>query len=83
VWNDLTDEEKGWFKQAAHAGVEAERARIDKEQAEGLKLMQERGLQVVDDVDVEAFRKVLEPLYGTYYEKQFGKNLIERIRAVQ
>ncbi|WP_378133957.1 DctP family TRAP transporter solute-binding subunit [Chelatococcus sp. GCM10030263] len=83
IWNDLTDEEKGWFKQAARAGVEAERARIDKEQAEGLKLMKDSGLQVVDDVDVEAFRNVLEPLYGTYYEKQFGKNLIERIRAVQ
>lgn len=82
VWSKLSDEEKGWFRQAARAGSAAERERIDRGGEDGLKLMRDNGVEVVDNVDVEAFRKVMEPLY-VEFEARFGKEIIERIRAVQ
>lgn len=82
VWGKLSDEEKGWVKQAARKGVEAERARVDPDDAAGLKLMADNGVEIVGDVDLDAFRAKIEPAYRDF-EATYGKDLIDRIKAVK
>lgn len=82
VWNGLSEEEQGWFKQAAKAGAEAMRAKAEADAADGVAKLKEQGMTVVEDVDVEAFQAALEPAYEDYAE-QFGKDNIDRIRNFQ
>lgn len=79
VWDELSDAEKGWFKEAAKAGAEAMRAKAEADAVQGVAALKEQGMRVVEDVDTAAFREALEPAYAEY-AKQFGKDNIERIR---
>lgn len=78
VWDTLTDEQKGWMREAATAGQTALRARIDSDDANGLTFLREEGMEIVEDPDREAFRASLEPAYVEYRER-FGSDLIDRI----
>ena len=78
----LSEEERGWFMEAAKASVAATRAEVDKQEAEGVQLMKDNGMEVTMTVDKEAFAKIAEPSYEIY-TSQYGPEMIERIRAVQ
>lgn len=80
VWDELSDEEKGWFKEAAKAGAKAMREKAEADAASGVAKLKEQGMQVTEDVDTAAFQKALAPAYDKYAE-QFGKENIERIRS--
>lgn len=78
----LSDEEKGWFKEAAKAAAAADRAVVSRNEEEGVALMKENGMEVVTDVDRAAF----ETAVAATYEKlapQYGAELIDRIKAAQ
>lgn len=78
----LSEEERGWFMEAAKASVAATRAEVDKQEREGVQLMKDNGMEVTMTVDKEAFAKIAEPSYEIY-TSQYGPEMIERIRAVQ
>jgi tripartite ATP-independent transporter DctP family solute receptor len=80
LWDSLSDEEKGWFREAAKAASAALRARVDSDDAAGVAFLREHGVEIVETVDREAFRAALEPAYENY-RSQFGGELIERITA--
>jgi len=82
VWEGLSDEEKGWFRAAAAKGIAAERARVDRELAEGLEIMKAAGVEIVDNVDVVAFAAAVEPAYEVYNTK-YDADLITRIKAAE
>lgn len=81
-WDGLSEEEQGWFREAAHAAAEASRATVARTEAEGIALMKENGMEVVEDPDKEAFAKAVEPVYDEYGPR-YSPELIQRIRDAQ
>lgn len=79
LWDSLSDEEKGWFREAAHAGAEATRAMVSRLETEGVAELKEKGMTVVEDVDKEAFQQAVEPSYKVYTD-QYGSEMLDRIR---
>lgn len=82
LWSGLSEEEQGWFMEAAAASVEVTRARVSELEENGVEGLMEKGMQVVtaDEVDRAAFEEAVAPAYDAYTER-FGDELIERIRA--
>lgn len=79
VWNKLSDQEKGWFRQAAKVGAKAMRDKAEADAANGIAELKKEGMQVVTDVDTEAFQKALAPAYAQY-AKKFGQDKIDAIK---
>lgn len=81
-WNGLSEEEQGWVMEAAKASVEVTRNRVTELEETGVDRLREAGMEVVTDVDKEAFQTAVQPAYEQY-TSQFGDELIERIRAFE
>lgn len=79
MFDQLSAADKTVFLDAAKAGVKANRARVDEDDAKGVAYLREKGMTVVENVDKTKFLTVLAPVYATF-EKQFGKTNIEKIR---
>jgi TRAP-type transport system periplasmic protein len=82
LWDTLSDEEKGWFEEAADAAVAANRAKVEQDEASGVDMLRERGMEVVEQVDQEAFREAVRPAYDTFIA-QHGEDMLTRIQAAQ
>ena len=78
-WDGRSDEEKGWFKEAAKVGAQAMRDKAEADAAQGVAELKAQGMTVVEDVDTAAFQEALEPAYEIYAE-QLGKDNVDRIR---
>jgi tripartite ATP-independent transporter DctP family solute receptor len=83
LYDGLTDEQKGWFKQAAAASAAATRAEVNRLESEGVDLMRKNGMQVVTDIDRAPFQKLAAEAAWPVYTDKFGTAMIERILAVQ
>lgn len=79
VWDGLTDEEKGWFTEAAKAGAAAMRKKAREDADTGVAQLREQGMEVVEDVDRAAFEAALQPVFKQYAER-FGQEKIDAIR---
>ncbi len=79
LWDSLSEEEKGWFEEAARASVEVTRNRVSELEETGVEQLREAGMEVVTEVDREAFAEEVQPAYDAYTE-QFGDELVGRIR---
>ena len=79
VWSGLNDKEKDAFKQAAHAGAEAMRARAEADAETGVDKLRKAGMVVTTDVDRAAFEKDMQPLMAGY-AKRFGQDKLDAIR---
>ncbi|MBP2291791.1 TRAP transporter substrate-binding protein [Azospirillum rugosum] len=80
VWNKLSDQEKGWFKQAALAGAKAMRQKAEDDAKNGIEELKKQGMEVVTDVDTTAFQEALKPAYADY-AKKFGQDKIDAIKS--
>jgi tripartite ATP-independent transporter DctP family solute receptor len=67
------------FLAAAAAGVKANRARVDDDDAKGVAELRAKGMQIVEHPDKAKFQAALAPVYVSF-EKQFGKANIDRIK---
>lgn len=79
MFDKLNAADKTAFLEAAKAGVKANRARVDEDDAKGVSYLRDKGMNVVENVDKTKFLAVLAPVYADF-EKQFGKANIEKIR---
>ncbi|WP_431857881.1 TRAP transporter substrate-binding protein [Azospirillum sp.] len=79
VWNKLSDQEKGWFKQAALTGAKAMRQKAEDDAASGIEELRKQGMEVTTGVDAAAFQAALKPAYDEY-AKKFGQAKIDEIR---
>ena len=79
LWDSLSDEEKGWFTQAAKAGAEATRAEVSRLETEGVKELKDKGMTVVESVDKSQFQNAVEPSYSVYTD-QYGSEMLDKIR---
>lgn len=79
LWEGLSEEERGWFVEAAQAGAEATRAEVSRLETEGLEALKEHGMTVVEDIDKQEFQDAVEPSYTTYTD-EYGSEMLDRIR---
>lgn len=83
LYDSLTDEQKGWFLEAARASAAATRAEVDRLEAEGVALMRENGMEVVTEIDRAPFQALAAEAAWPVYTDRFGNEMIERILAVE
>ncbi|MDF1584976.1 TRAP transporter substrate-binding protein [Marinimicrococcus flavescens] len=81
VWDGLSDEEKGWFNEAAKAGAKAMREKAEADARDGVAELEKQGMTVVSNVDRAAFEEALAPVFAEF-AKKFGQDRIDAIRAV-
>ncbi|MDP5307103.1 TRAP transporter substrate-binding protein [Paracoccus spongiarum] len=81
-WDNLTEEQQGWFVEAAQAAAAASRATVAENEASGIALMKENGMDVVEDVDKAAFAAAVQPAYDEFADR-YAPELIQRIKDAQ
>jgi TRAP-type transport system periplasmic protein len=82
VWDKLSDADKKVFVAAAQKGAAAQRKKVNDDENNGIAQLKKDGMQVVEKVDAESFRKAVAPAYAGY-AKEFGADKIAAIQAVK
>lgn len=82
VWSKLNDADKKVFSDAAARSVAATRKKVNEDEANGLAILKKDGMQIVEKVDGESFRKAVAPAYAEF-AKEFGADKIAAIQAVK
>lgn len=83
LFNALTEEEQGWFREAARASAAATRAEVDRLEREGVELMRANGMEVITDIDRAPFRELAAAASWSVFTDRFGTGMLERIAAVE
>ncbi|MFP7672260.1 TRAP transporter substrate-binding protein [Marivita sp. S0852] len=78
----LTEEQRGWFYEAAKASAAATRAEVNRLEDAGVALLRENGMEVITDIDKAPFAELAEPAYAVYTD-QYGSDMVDRIKAVE
>lgn len=79
TWGDLTDEEKGWVRQAIEAGGEVSDNLTFQAEKDLVATFTERGLTITHP-DTAPFRDAMQPYYHEL-EAEFGEGAINRVRG--
>lgn len=82
VWNGLNEADRKVFLDAAKKASVAQRRKVNDDEANGVAELRRQGMEVVEKVDGEAFRKAIAPAYQQY-AKEFGADRIAAIQAVK
>jgi len=82
LWNKLTDADKKAFTAAAQKSATAQRKKVNDDEANGIAQLKKDGMQVVEQVNGESFRKAVAPAYANF-GKEFGAEKIAAIQAVK
>uniref|UniRef100_UPI00355AB897 TRAP transporter substrate-binding protein DctP n=1 Tax=Piscinibacter sp. TaxID=1903157 RepID=UPI00355AB897 len=82
VWSKLSDADKKAFVEAAQKGGAAQRKKVNDDEANGIAQLKKDGMQVVEQVNGESFRKAVAPAYANF-AKEFGADKIAAIQAVK
>ncbi|MCX2860684.1 TRAP transporter substrate-binding protein [Paucibacter sp. PLA-PC-4] len=82
VWNKLSEADKKVFVEAAQKGAVAQRKKVNEDEATGIAQLRKDGMQVIEKVDGESFRKAVAPAYAAF-AKEFGADKIAAIQAVR
>jgi TRAP-type C4-dicarboxylate transport system substrate-binding protein len=78
-YDKLSAADKQIFLDAAKEAVKVNRARVDKDDANGVAELRKKGMNVIENVDKSKFVATLGPI-NAEFEKQFGKPNLDRIR---
>lgn len=81
-WDQLTEEEQGWVREATAAAVAANRAYVDNDEKRGLAMLRENGMEVIDTIDQAAFAEAVSGVYDTFADT-YGSETLDQIRAAQ
>lgn len=82
VWDKLNEADRKVFLEAARKGSEAQRRKVNEDEANGIAQLKKDGMQVVEKVNGESFRKAVAPAYANF-AKEFGAERIAAIQAVK
>jgi tripartite ATP-independent transporter DctP family solute receptor len=82
VWDKLSEADKKVFVEAAQKGAAAQRKKVNDDEANGIAQLKKDGMQVVENVNGESFRKAVAPAYAQF-AKEFGADKIAAIQAVK
>lgn len=79
LWNSLSDADKAAFLEAAKAGATAQRKKVNDDEAAGISQLRSDGMEVVVNVDGNAFRAAMTPVWSEF-AKKYGADNIKRIQ---
>ena len=79
TFDKLSAADKQVFLDAAKVAVEVNRARVDKDDANGVAELRKKGMSIVENVDKAKFVATMAPVLAEF-EKQFGKANLDQIR---
>lgn len=79
LYDKLSPEDQKVFVEAAKVAAQANRDRVDREEAADIAKLKEHGVQVVETIDQSLFQKALEPVQASF-DEQFGKETLDKIR---
>lgn len=82
VWGKLNDADKKVFLTAGVKSAAAARKKVNEDEANGIAVLKKDGMQIVEKVDGESFRKAVAPAYAEF-AKEFGAVNIAAIQAVK
>jgi tripartite ATP-independent transporter DctP family solute receptor len=82
VWAKVSDADKKVFLEAAKKSAAAQRKRVNDDEAAGIAILKKDGMQVVEKVDGDSFRKAITPALAEF-SKEFGAANIAAIQAVR
>jgi TRAP-type transport system periplasmic protein len=82
AFDKLSAADKTAFLESAKEAAKANRARVDEDDAKGVAELKSKGMSVVENVDKAKFVAALAPV-NAEFEKQFGKDMLDKIRAVK
>jgi TRAP-type transport system periplasmic protein len=82
VWDKLSDADKKAFVSAAQTASTAQRKRVNDDEANGIAQLRKDGMQVLEKIDGDSFRKAVAPAYAGF-AKEFGADKIAAIQAVK
>jgi TRAP-type transport system periplasmic protein len=82
AWAKVSAADKPLFVEAAQKAAVAQRKKVNEDEANGITMLEKSGMQVVRNVDGQAFRDALKSVYVTF-EKELGSDNIKRIQDVK
>jgi len=83
LFDGLTEEEQGWFMEAADASAAATRAEVSRLEEAGVELLRSNGMEVITDIDKAPFAELAAESSYSVYTDEYGVEMVERIQAVQ
>ncbi len=82
LWGRVADADKASFVEAARRAATAQRKKVNDDEATGVAQLEQAGMSVVRQVDGQAFRDAMQPVYATL-AKELGAENIKRIQDVR
>lgn len=83
LFDGLSEEEQGWFMEAAQASAAATRGEVSRLEEAGVELLRANGMEVLTDIDKSPFAALAAESSYSVYTDQYGSEMVERIQAVQ
>jgi TRAP-type C4-dicarboxylate transport system substrate-binding protein len=78
TWERLAEEDRELIRRAAKRSIPYQRKLWDEKVEEAVQKAVESGCEIITDVDTEAFREAMQPVYEKHAREY--TDLIERIR---
>jgi len=82
LYNSLSEADKEAFREAAKAGAAAQRKKVNDDENAGIAQLRSDGMTVVTNVDGNAFRTAMTPVWADFATK-YGAENIRRIQEFQ
>lgn len=82
-YDALSPEQQAWFVEAGKAAAAATRATVAENEKNGVALLKENGMQVVENVDKAAFAAAVQPAYEQFAAEMGVDGLIKQIQDAQ
>jgi len=79
LYNSLSEADKAAFREAAKAGAAAQRKKVNDDENAGIAQLRSDGMTVVTEVDGNAFRTAMTPVWADFATK-YGADNIRRIQ---
>jgi TRAP-type C4-dicarboxylate transport system substrate-binding protein len=79
LYNSLSEADKEAFREAAKAGAAAQRKKVNDDESAGIAQLRSDGMTVVTNVDGNAFRTAMTPVWADFATK-YGAENIKRIQ---
>jgi TRAP-type transport system periplasmic protein len=82
MWAKVSEVDKPIFQEAARKAAAAQRKKVNDDETNGVAQLEKSGMSVVRNVDGQAFRDAMKPVYASL-EKELGLANIQRIQDIR